>query len=278
MDWTDSQLKRFKELGAASTLLNRTFPDAKERNKAFLLLEKELVRIGRSQIRQFRTLHRPPALCDLEERLSSVLIDQGFSRVVTPTIMSRGLLEKMTVTENHPLSSQVFWLDKDRCMRPMLAPHLYYVLVDLLRLWEKPVRIFEIGMCYRKETKGAEHTGEFTMLNLVEMGITMEEREERLNVLSGLITRTAGIPIFSLEREASAVYGDTIDVVSGPDNLELGSAAFGPHPLDEVWKIDVPWVGIGFGLERLLMVSSGSRSIAPCKRSLTYLNGIKLNI
>ena len=60
----------------------------------------------------------------------------------------------MTITEDHPLFSQVFWLDSDRCMRPMLAPHLYYVLVDLLRLWEKPVRIFEIGMCYRKETKG----------------------------------------------------------------------------------------------------------------------------
>ena len=34
----------------------------------------------------------------------------------------------------------------------MLAPHLYYVLVDLLRLWDKPVKIFEVGPCFRKES------------------------------------------------------------------------------------------------------------------------------
>ena len=278
MVWTDSQLIRLMELEADSTDIQKVFRNAQERNKTFLLLEKELVRNQRTLIRQFRDEKGLPALCALEDKLSKVLIENGFSRVVTPTIMSRGLLEKMSITEDHPLSSQVFWLDRDRCMRPMLAPHLYYVLVDLLRLWEKPVRIFEVGMCYRKETKGARHAGEFTMLNLVEMGIKQEEREERLEGLAGLIAGAAGITNFRLEKEESTVYGDTIDVVAGHDNLELGSAAFGPHPLDKSWRIDEPWVGIGFGLERLLMAHKKSSSIAPWKRSLTYLDGIKLNI
>jgi phenylalanyl-tRNA synthetase alpha chain len=150
--------------------------------------------------------------------------------------------------------------------------------VDLIRLWEPPVSIFEIGLCYRKETKGSKHAGEFTMLNLVEMGVLQEEREKRLESLAGLITKAAGIDVFGLEKEESAVYGDTVDVVAGPENVELGSAAMGPHPLDEAWNIDVPWVGIGFGLERLLMVSRNSSSIAPWKRSIAYHDGVRLNI
>jgi len=278
MVWTMSQLKRLKELKAGSTVLNRDFQNADERNKTFLILEKELIRGQRTLIRQFQDTKDLPALCAMEDTLSKALIEHGFSRVATPTIMSRGLLERMSITKDHPLFSQVFWLDSDRCMRPMLAPHLYYVLVDLLRLWENPVKIFEIGMCYRKETKGALHAGEFTMLNLVEMGSKQFDRKERLEELASLITVAVGIKDFRLDREESAVYGDTIDEVAGQDNLELGSAAFGPHPLDKSWRIDVPWVGIGFGLERLLMVSKNSNSIAPWKRSLTYLNGIKLNI
>jgi phenylalanyl-tRNA synthetase alpha chain len=273
-----SQLKRLKELKADDTALDREFQDAGERNKQFLKLEKELIKDQRSEIREFQNTRELPALCALEETLSKALTEQGFSRVTTPTIMSRGLLEKMSITKEHPLFKQVFWLDPDRCMRPMLAPHLYYVLVDLLRLWEKPVRLFEIGMCYRKETKGARHSGEFTMLNLVEMGIKECDRKERLEELAGLVTSAVGITDFRLDKEESAVYGDTIDVVAGRDNLELGSAAFGPHPLDKNWRIDVPWVGIGFGLERLLMISKDSNYIAPWKRSITYLNGIKLNI
>jgi len=52
----------------------------------------------------------------------------------------------------------------------------------------------------------------------------------------------------------------------------------GPHPLDEQWGIIDPWVGIGFGLERLLMIKEGSQNVQSMGRSLTYLNGVRLNI
>ena len=107
--------------------------------------------------------------------------------------MSKGLLAKMSINANHPLASQIYWLDGDRCLRPMLAPHLYYLLKDMLRLWEKPVRIFEIGSCFRKESQGAQHTSEFTMLNLVEMGLPIEMREQRLKEFAALVAETAGI-------------------------------------------------------------------------------------
>jgi phenylalanyl-tRNA synthetase alpha chain len=52
----------------------------------------------------------------------------------------------------------------------------------------------------------------------------------------------------------------------------------GPHVLDRAWQITDAWVGIGFGLERLLMVAEGSQSLGKMGKSLAYLDGIRLNI
>jgi phenylalanyl-tRNA synthetase alpha chain len=83
---------------------------------------------------------------------------------------------------------------------------------------------------------------------------------------------------YRIETVASEIYGNTVDIVAGKDNLEVGSAAMGPHPLDRAWKINTTWIGIGFGLERLLMVAQKSPNLAKMGRSLTYLDGIRLNI
>ena len=160
----------------------------------------------------------------------------------------------------------------------MLAPHLYFVLKDLLRLWEKPVRIFEIGSCFRKESQGAQHSNEFTMLNLVEMGLAEENRRARLEELADLVTTAAGVESYTMQPESSAVYGETIDILSGEKQVEIGSAAMGPHRLDRAWQITEAWVGIGFGLERMLMVAKKSSSLGKMGRSLAYLDGIRLNI
>ena len=95
--------------------------------------------------------------------------------------------------------------------------------------------------------------------------------------MADLVTRAAGIDEYRMEEEESTVYGGTVDVVS-TDGLELGSGAVGPHPLDHAWRITDPWVGIGFGLERLLMTVRGGDSIGKMGRSLAYLDGITLNI
>jgi phenylalanyl-tRNA synthetase alpha chain len=192
--------------------------------------------------------------------------------------MSKGLLSRMTIKDGHPLASQIFWIDDTKCLRPMLAPHLYYVLQDLIRLWDKPVRIFEVGPCFRKESKGAHHSIEFTMLNLVEMGLPKEKRESRIEELAAVVMETAKIGDYRLQPEKSEIYGDTIDIIAGKDKVEVASGAMGPHPLDSAWRINDTWVGIGFGLERLLMVAENSKSLGKMGRSLAYLNGIRLNI
>lgn len=276
--WSDVQQRRLKELDAALEGQNAQFENAAERDKVFQKLEKRLIKQARYRLKEFRDKYLRPGLCRLETTLVEALTEKSFVQVTTPIIMSKGLLAKMTIDENHPLFSQVYWLDKDKCLRPMLAPHLYYILKDLLRLWEKPVRIFELGPCFRKESQGAQHSTEFTMLNLVEMGLPQEHRQERLNELAALVIQASGIESFNLETENSTVYGQTIDVIAGKDNIEVGSAAMGPHALDKAWRITDAWVGIGFGLERLLMAKENNQNLAKMGRSLSYLNGIRLNI
>ena len=276
--WTETQIARLKELGAEEKDQDRGFESEEDRDKNFQSLERKLVQSGRDKLDELRTGHRRPRLCRLESRLTKVLIENDFVQVTTPTIMSKGLLAKMSIDDNHPLASQIFWLGKDRCLRPMMAPHLYFVLKDLLRLWEKPVRIFEIGSCFRKESQGAHHANEFTMLNLVEMGLEREIRQHRLEELASMIARTAGVEDYIFQPVDSAVYGETIDILAGESRLEIGSSAMGPHELDRAWQITDAWVGIGFGLERLLMVAENIDSMGKMGRSLAYLDGIRLNI
>lgn len=276
--WSEIQLKRLKELDAPPRIQLEQFEGIAERNKGFQALEKQLIRDARGRLKELRDNHRRPALCRLESTLVEALTEIGFVQVTTPIILSRTLLAKMTIDEKHPLFSQVYWLDKNNCLRPMLAPHLYYVLKDLLRLWEHPVRIFEVGPCFRKESQGAQHSTEFTMLNLVEMGLPEDQKQSRLEELATLVTRASEIKNHRLEHEESAVYGETIDVIAGEQDIEVGSAAMGPHPLDIPWRITETWVGIGFGLERLLMAKENNSNLAKMSRSLAYLDGIRLNV
>jgi pyrrolysyl-tRNA synthetase-like protein len=172
----------------------------------------------------------------------------------------------------------VFWINSKQCLRPMLAPNLYHLMYELGRLGKKPIRFFEIGPCFRKESDSAQHNNEFTMLNLVEMGLPRENRHQRLEELGRLIAEAAGLKDHAFEKKNSAVYGDTIDIVCGEEKLEIASGAMGPHPLDHAWRIIDTWIGLGFGLERMVMIAEGSDSIGKWSKSLAYLDGIRLNI
>jgi len=277
--WTQTQKNRLTELNADAQELVQVFEDEKQRNKTFQTLVTALVKTQKIKLGKMRDNERRPELCSLSDQLVETLTGKGFVQVTTPTMMAKNLLEKMSITDSHPLTKQIFWVDSKRCLRPMLAPHLYYIMKDLLRIWEKPIGIFEIGSCFRKESEGARHTSEFTMLNVCEFGLPMEERHARLEELAGLVMKTCDIDDYKLETEESAVYGSTIDIVGvEPEDLELGSGAMGPHPLDDAWKINETWVGIGFGIERLLMARDKSNRLGRYTRSLTWLDGVRLNL
>jgi phenylalanyl-tRNA synthetase alpha chain len=278
VSWSTTQHQRIRQLGGGDELLQRRFQDIQEKEKTYQDIEKSLVKSARADFGAlFKTggKTRLEILCD---RVSESLVAEGFVKVTTPTVISAKALEKMTITENHPLYTQVFWLNKKQCLRPMLAPNLYSLMQDFTRLKHRPLRFFEIGSCFRKETDGAKHSSEFTMLNLVEMGGATEHREARLKELGSLVVQSAGLTSFTFETEESEVYGTTIDIVSGTNEVEIASGAIGPHPLDHEWGVHDNWVGFGIGMERLLMLLQNDTSIARWSKSISYLDGICLKL
>ncbi|BBB91282.1 pyrrolysine--tRNA(Pyl) ligase large subunit [Methylomusa anaerophila] len=274
--WTDVQKKRLAELNFVMAEAAPVFATEQARDQAFKQAEVGLVRAGKEKLAALLTEKKRPALCEMETRLAAALTAQGFVQVTTPVILAKGMLAKMTIDDRHALFSQVFWLDDKKCLRPMLAPNLYYILKDLVRLWPLPVRIFEIGSCFRKESQGNHHLNEFTMLNLVEWGLPAEARQDRIAELAAVVMAAAGIDGYRLELTSSVVYGDTVDVLKG--DLELASGAMGPHFLDGNWGMSGAWVGLGFGLERLAMLRSGGQNVRSVSKSISYLDGVRLNI
>jgi len=273
--WTTSQMQRLRELNAAEVVLNRQFSNSEVRNREFFKFEQNFVRQSQRNLQDMRTKRRRPRLCELEDSLIQALINLDFVQVITPLIIAKDSLTKMSIESDHDLFKQVFWVEEKKCLRPMLAPNLYFLLRELVNIWEKPVRIFEVGPCFRKDTKGRHHINEFTMLNLVELGLPLNQRKKRLEELATIIMDTTGIEDYGFSAHQSEVYGETIDVLS---DIEVASGAMGPHPLDSNWGITDPWVGIGFGLERLLMVRENYQNIQRAGRALVYLDGERLNI
>lgn len=278
MNFTREQTNRLRELGAAQTQLDEDFPEAASRNRRFQELETRLAGEQLEKLRAFCASGGRPFILTLQERLSARLRGLGFTEVHTPIIMSRSRLEKMGVFEGSSLERQVFWLDAKRCLRPMLAPHLYEYMRELGRALPRPIRFFEIGPCFRKESESACHANEFTMLNLVEMGLPAGlDKRARLGELGAAVLETAGVEGWRLIEEDSGVYGETLDFVSA-EGLELASSASGPLPMDAAFGITDDWIGIGFGLERLSMTVLHEPNLAKTGRSFTHLNGISLRL
>jgi phenylalanyl-tRNA synthetase alpha chain len=244
-----------------------------ERDKAFSKIMSELVSQNEKAITGMIKAPTRHQLAQLEADIAKVLISKGFIEVKTPAIISTAALEKMTITPDHPLYKQVFFIDEKRCLRPMLAHNLYYVMRKLRDHTDGPVKIFEIGSCFRKESHSGSHLEEFTMLNLVEMGPERDPTEALKEYIDDVMN-VVGLE-YTLSREESDVYKETLDVMIG--DMEVSSGAVGPHVLDPAHDVHEPWSGVGFGLERLLMIKNNKSSVKKTGRSISYLNGAKIN-
>ncbi|MDR1617011.1 MAG: pyrrolysine--tRNA(Pyl) ligase large subunit [Syntrophomonadaceae bacterium] len=275
--FSETQKNRLTDLGWKGASANEEFATAEQRERAYKKTEKAAIAQNREQLLQLINETHQPRLCGLQQDLALCLHEEGFTQVTTPAIISKVFLERMSLDGSHPLTRQVFWLDSKTCLRPMLAPNLYAVSRQIMNFAKMPLRIFEIGSCFRKESEGKLHLKEFTMLNLVEWGTPMEERTERLKELADTVLRAVPIRDYSFREEFSQVYGDALDVVSRK-GIELASTSTGPHPLDAAWKISCSWVGIGFGLERLLVCREEDEGIHRYSKSISFLDGARLNI
>ncbi|PKM85844.1 MAG: pyrrolysine--tRNA(Pyl) ligase large subunit [Firmicutes bacterium HGW-Firmicutes-11] len=275
---TQTQKQRLAELGAPESGIAAAFSDTASRDLFFKETEATLIAASKRRLEQLMSVDHRPILIEVEDRMSRWLREEmGFTQVATPVILSDVQLTKMSIGDDHPLREQIFRIDKTKCLRPMLAPNLYELMQSLYKVTKKQVKLFEIGVCFRKESQGAQHLNEFTMLNLVEFPSVPEgQQRERLTEIAKGAMKAAGLESYELEVTDSAVYGETVDIIVG--EMELASGAYGPHPLDINFGIfDTSWVGLGIGLERVALALRGETGIKRVGRSITYLDGIRLN-
>lgn len=270
--FTDPQIQRLMEYGDAD-FADAEFDDATERDRQFARIMSRTKAANDAGVEDIIANPRRHDLERLKVDIAERLVARGFIEVKTPTIISTKALAKMTITPDHPLYKQVFFIDDKRCLRPMLAPNLYVVMRRLRDHTDGPVRIFEMGSCFRKESKSNRHLEEFTMLNLVDMGPDGDPTE-CLKVYIDDVMKAARLE-YTLSREESDVYVETLDVNIG--DTEVASGAVGPHILDSAHDVHEPWAGVGFGLERLLMLRDGRSSARKTGRSNTYLDGYKID-
>lgn len=275
--FSEAQKNRLTELGVKQNEIQIQFETVKEREVAYKQIEKAAVSENRKKISSLTEYIHQPKLCKLQQDLANCLLNENFTQVTTPSFISREFLERMSINRTHQLDNQVFWLDNKTCLRPMLAPNLYEISQKMVNYCKMPLRIFEIGSCFRKESEGKFHLKEFTMLNLVEWGTPQEERVARLKELANIVLQAAFINNYGFQEEDSVVYGRGLDII-GNDGVELASTSMGPHPLDSAWRISSSWVGIGFGLERLLMYREGEEGVHRHSKSISFLDGARLNI
>ena len=277
--FTVTQIERISELNGDAALNEQEFETAKERDLAFREIEKKLSRQARQEIKELLDEKHVTDSVATGHKLEEWLQGEGYTKVVTPTIVTREMLSKMSLTAGHALLDQVFWVDKNKALRPMHAPNLYIVMRELHRITNAPVKIYEIGSCFRKESQGAQHLNEFTMLNCVELAAIEDGKQmDELVRLAKEAMKVLGVPEdeYKLVTEESTVYGSTLDIeING---MEVASGSFGPHFLDAEWGVTDTWVGIGFGIERLTMALNKGRTIKRYGRSITFIDGKPMSI
>ena len=247
---TQAQQNRLRELGESENDVALSFSEAESCNRYFQKREGQLVKKNKEQLTNLMEGDRRPLLCELEENLAAALRREGFLQVTTPIIISRKFLNRMSIDDSNPLQEQVFWVDGNSCLRPMLAPNLYDVSRKLMPYTYIYLRIFEIGSCFRKESEGKSHLKEFTMLNLVEWGLPEEQRIGRLKQLAEVVLQAAEIRNYRIEEEYSVVYGDSLDIVD-ENGLELAVHLHGTAPagcrMEDLVHLGRPWLRTGNG-------------------------------
>ena len=239
----------------------------------FAALEAELTARRKQELCDIYENSREHMLAKLERDISAFLISKGFIEIKSSLLIPEEYIIRMGIDKDVELSKQVFRTDDGQCLRPMLAPVLYNYLRRLDKILPDPIKIFEIGPCYRKESDGSSHLEEFTMVNFCQMG-EGSTRENLVQLIDEFLTHL-GIS-YKIEGDECMVYGATLDVMHG--DLELSSAVVGPVPMDIDWGVNKPWIGAGFGLERLLKVRHNFKNIKRGSRSEFYYNGIHTSL
>lgn len=106
--FTVTQRERLAELDAAPDILAMEFDTTEARNAEFRKIETSLAKAARERLKDLVEDRKITFTEEVSRKLQDWLIRDGYTKVSTPTIITRQMLEKMTIDEFHHLSEQVF--------------------------------------------------------------------------------------------------------------------------------------------------------------------------
>ncbi len=230
-------------------------------------LESRLVAARAAELRGFPGLRARAAPVPARAAPADTLARAGFARVVTPTILSRGLLARMAIRPRGTRCTTRCsgWTSGAACA-PCWPPTSTTLLTDLLRIWDHPVRIFEVGSCFRRDSQGARHAGG---VHHAQPGARWACRPR------AAAPGWTSWPVWLMEAAGIREYAPadartrrctgrrSTWFATAPRRPGAGLRRHGPAPAGPALEDHRPWVGIGFGLERLVMAAEGGVHLAP---------------
>jgi pyrrolysyl-tRNA synthetase len=136
--FTQSQLDRLETLvfSGDKTSLNTGL--------SFRDLESELLARRKEDLKRIYVEERENNLGKLEREITKFFVERGFLEIKSPILIPAEYVERMGIDNDTELSKQVFRVDKNLCLRPMLAPGLYNYLHKLEKVLPDPIKIFEM--------------------------------------------------------------------------------------------------------------------------------------
>ena len=100
----------------------------------FRELESELLSRRKDDLKRIYAEERENYLGKLERDITKFFVDRGFLEIKSPILIPAEYIERMGIDSDTELSKQIFRVDKNFCLRPMLAPNLYNYLRKLDRV------------------------------------------------------------------------------------------------------------------------------------------------
>ncbi|MDQ1275480.1 MAG: pyrrolysyl-tRNA synthetase, partial [Euryarchaeota archaeon] len=107
----------------------------------FRELESRLLSRRKKDLQQIYAEERENYLGKLERDITKFFVDRGFLEIKSPILIPLEYIERMGIDNDTELSKQIFRVDKNFCLRPMLAPNLYNYLRKFDRVLPDPIKI-----------------------------------------------------------------------------------------------------------------------------------------
>lgn len=186
---------------------------------------------------------------DLLNNMSNILIERGYSEIMIPVIhLTSTFASKVGEENNNMMFTFTDRGDRNVCLAPEYTAVIQQLAQERFK-YEKDMKLFYIGECFRGERPQAGRYRQFTQLGVEIINPTRNYKEELISLSTELITMVTS----NLEIDTDATRG--LDYYKEGKGFEIRCPELGSSK--QVCGGGSYDGGIGFaiGIDRLLLLS-----------------------